>query len=330
MMLRKKPHQVMLTLIGTAIFAFTSVALAAYPNKPVTLVVPYGAGGASDLAARTLAASARSYLGKPVIVVNKTGAGGILGSTLVFKNRADGYNLLLGRIGCNGLVPALNQTILYRWDSFTFLGLVELNPFVFVVRTESPYKNLKDLLDTIKAKPGTISYSHSGPQTLLSMGSQMLLNQAGINASDATGIPYKGGGGAKTALLGGHVDFLGINLATVLDQLKAGKLRALAVTTPERFEAIPDVPTIRESGFPEMEKVIGWSVLLGPPNLPKDIVNRWQDVLEKIARDEKWIVQTKQLGSIPVIKPASETKEFIRDQYETYKALGEKLNVIIK
>lgn len=329
-MLRKKTHKMMLALIGTALFAFTTTALAGYPNRPITLVAPYSAGGASDLAARTLAASAPSYLGEPVIVVNKTGAGGVIGSTFILKNRPNGYNLLLGRVGCNGLAPALNQTIPYKWDSFTFLGLVELNPFVFVVQTESPYKTLNDLLDTIKVNPGTISYSHSGPQGLLSLGPLMLLNQAGINVSDATGIPYRGGGGAKTALLGGHVDFLAINLATVLDQIKAGKLRALAVTTPERFEAIPDVPTIRESGFPEMEKVIGWSVLLGPPNLPMDIVNKWQDALEKIASDEKWIAQTKQLGSIPFIKPASETKEFIKDLYETYKALGEKLNVIIK
>ncbi len=324
------PYKLLLSAITTALIAFSANAYAEYPNKPVTLVAPFGAGGASDLAARTLAASAPGYLEEPVIVVNKTGAGGVIGSTSVYQSRPDGYTLLLGRVGCNGLVPALNQTIPYSWDSFTFLGMIELNPFVYVVQADSPYKSLQDLLDAIKAKPGTINYSHSGPQGLLSMGSQMLLDQAGLDAAAATGIPYKGGGGAKTALLGGHVDFLGINLAPVLDQIKAGKLRALAVTTPERFEAIPDVPTIRESGYPELEKVIGWSVLLGPPELPQEIVDKWQEVLGKVATDEKWIKQTKSLGSVPYITSAGQAEEFVEEQYETYKALGEKLNVIIQ
>ena len=308
----------------------STTAWAEYPKKPIMLVAPYGAGGASDLSARTLAATIPNYLSQPVIVNNRTGAGGVTGSTVVFKSRADGYTLLLGRVGCNGLVPALNQTIPYKWDSFTFLGLLELNPFVFVVKADSPYKSLKDLLDAIKANPGKLNYSHSGPQGLLSLGSQMLLDQAGIDSSAATGIPYKGGGGAKTALLGGHVDFLGINLAPVLDQIKAGKLRALAVTTPESFVAIPDVPTVRESGYPGMEMVIGWSVLLGPPNLPEDIVKKWQGALSKLASDKTWTKITNSLGSIPYIKSSTETSKFVENQYNIYKELGEKLNLVIK
>ena len=308
----------------------SSSAFAEYPRRPITLVVPYGAGGASDLAARTLAASAPGYLGQPLVVVNKTGAGGVTASTYVSRKRPDGYTLLLGRIGSNGITPALNKTIPYDWDSFTFLGMVELNPFVFVVRADSPYKTLKNLLDAIKAAPGTITYSNSGPHGLLTLGSQMLMDQAGLSTDAVTGIPYKGGGNAKTALLGGHVDFLGVNLATALDQIKAGKLRALAVTTPERLPSIPDVPTVRESGFPGLERVIGWSVLLAPKNLPEEVVAKWQDILSNVATDPQWIAQTKALGSVPCVKSPAETEAFIRQQHELYRSFGEKLNLIIR
>ncbi len=329
-MVKIKKQIPIMIILSVILGIFSTTAWAEYPTKPVTLVAPYGAGGASDLAARTLAAAIPSYLNQPVIVINRTGAGGITGSTVVFKSRADGYTLLLGRVGCNSLVPALNQTIPYKWDSFTFLGMLELNPFVFVVKADSPYKSLKDLLDAIKAKPGTLNYSHSGPQGLLALGSQMLLDQAGLDSSAATGIPYKGGGGAKTALLGGHVDFLGINLAPVLDQIQAGKLRALAVTTSEPFISIPDVPTMRACGYPGMEKAIGWSVLLGPPNLPETVVKKWQEALSKVAEDKTWLKITKSLGSIPNIMESKETRQFVKNQYVTYKKLGEKLGLTIK
>jgi tripartite-type tricarboxylate transporter receptor subunit TctC len=330
MKLSRLKNVVIGALAAVSLIALSQTVLAEYPEKPITLVAPYGAGGASDLAARTLSAAVPTYLGQPVIVVNRTGAGGVTGSTYVYKARPDGYTLLLGRVGCNGLVPALNETIPYDWDSFTFLGMLELNPFVFVVNADSPYQTLGDLMDALRANPGTLTYSHSGPQGLLAMGSQLLLDQAGLDPSAATGIPYKGGGEAKTALLGGHVDFLGINLAPVLDQIKAGKLRALAVTTPEIYVAIPDVPTVAESGYPGLETAIGWSVLLGPPDLPEEIVATWQEALQGVAKDKTWLKLTQSLGSIPYVTSPQETEQYIENQYVTYKKLGERLGLIIK
>jgi tripartite-type tricarboxylate transporter receptor subunit TctC len=320
-----------LFILCISILALTGSAWAAgYPSKPITLVAPYGPGGASDLASRTLAAAVPGYIGQPVVVINKTGAGGVTGSTYVAKRKPDGYTLLLSRIGCNAVAPALNATIPYKWDGFTFLGLLELNPFVYVVKADSPYKTIKDLIEAVKANPGKLSYSTSGPMTLLNMGTQKLFSVAGLDSEAATMVPYKGGGGAKTALLGGHVDFLAINLAPVLDQIQAGKLRALVVTTKERFNAIPDVPTVREAGMPVLEDIIGWSGLWGPPNLPKEVVDKWVTALQGVKKDKAWNKFTKSLGSIPQILPPEETEKFAKRQYEIYHELGKQLGLLIQ
>lgn len=317
-------------LAAAAVLLLAGTALAQYPRKTVTIITPYAPGGSSDLAARSLAASAPKYLGRTLVVVNRDGAGGVLGSTVVSHSRPDGYTLLLGRVGSNCLAPALNSSLNYAWDDFTFLGMVEMNPFVYVVRADSPYKTLEDLLEAVREHPGTISYSNSGPQSLLTVGTLMLLDQAGLPPDAAIGLPYKGGGKATTALIGGHVDFLGVNIGPVIEQIKGGKLRALAVTTEERLPDLPDVPTARECGFPGLESVVGWSVLLGPKGLPEDVVAQWKRVMPEIAKDPEWLSRAKTMGAIPFIRSPEETREFVRKQYEMYRNLGKKRGLIVQ
>lgn len=312
------------------IFTCVGVSWAEYPDKPVTVVVPYGPGGASDLAARSLASVAPAYLGKPVVVVNRAGAGGVVGSTYVARVKADGYNLLLARVGSNGVAPAINMKTPYKWNEFTFLGLLELNPLVYVVQAKSSVKSLKEMVEVIKKSPGKYSYSTSGPTTVLNMGIQKLLADADLPSTAVKMVPYKGGGQAKTALLGGHVDFLCVNLSAVIDQIQAGRLRALAVTTPERFSMIPDVPTVKEAGFPNLEAIIGWSGLFGPPNLPPEVVKVWVDTLQKISHDKKWQKMTATMGSLPYIKSPQETEAFVKKQITIYRELGAKLGLLIK
>ncbi len=316
--------------MATAALLAPVTASAEYPTKPITLVAPYGPGGASDLASRTLASVVPAHVGQPVLVVNRTGAGGVTGSTFVNKAKPDGYTLLLARIGCNAVTPALNATIPYTYDQFTMLGLLELNPFVYVVKADSPFKTLQDLVDALKAKPGTLNYSTSGPGTLLNMGAQMLFETAGLKSDAATMVPYKGGGGAATALVGGHVDFLGINLAPVLSHIGAGTLRALAVTTPKRFAAIPKVPTVREVGFPELENIIGWSALFGPPGMSQEAIDKWTAALAATAKDKAWLSLVKKLGSIPSVRTPADTRAFVDGQYKVYHTLGEKLGLLVK
>jgi len=162
------------------------------------------------------------------------------------------------------------------------------------------------------------------------MGAQMLFETAGLKSDAATMVPYKGGGGAATALVGGHVDFLGINLAPVLSHIGAGTLRALAVTTPKRFAAIPKVPTVREVGFPELENIIGWSALFGPPGMSQEAIDKWTAALAATAKDKAWLSLVKKLGSIPSVRTPADTRAFVDGQYKVYHTLGEKLGLLVK
>ena len=311
------------TLLTALLFSLAVLPMAAfaadYPTKPITLVVPYGAGGSADLAGRTLATAAQDALGQPVLVVNKTGASGATGSAFVQKAKPDGYTLLLARVGSQSVYPAQNlPNKLYNWDGFTFLTILDVNPYVFLVMKDSPYKTLKDLADDIKAKPGKLKYSHSGPATVLALGPQMLAIEAGGTPKAVVGVPFTSDADSKVALLGGNVDFLGVSLPSVLDQIKAGTIRALAVVSEERLPDLPEVPTVTEAGFPGLMPLNGWSGLYGPSNLPKEVMDKWTDVLAKVKSDKTWLDVTTKLGNIPVINSSEEAKEFVRRQIEAF------------
>ncbi|HSN21273.1 MAG TPA: tripartite tricarboxylate transporter substrate binding protein, partial [Usitatibacter sp.] len=295
-----------------------ALAAAAYPEKPITFIVPFSAGGDADLAGRNLGAAASKLLGQPVVIENKAGASGAIGSELVKNAKPDGYTLLVARVGSNAVLPALRPSTSFKWNDFTFIGLLELNPVVCVVNAESPYKTLADLANAVKSHPGKLNYSSSGVGTILHLGSQLLLQAFGVGPEGAAHVAYKGGGDAARAVLSKEVDFSCGNLTSAIGLIKGGKLRALVVTTPERVKDIPDVPTARESGYPQLEAIVGWSALYGPPNLPKDIVQRWTDTLAKVAKDPQWLAGEEKIGSIPRILPPAETERFVADQFVVY------------
>jgi len=329
---RKRIHRSLSAAVATvALAGFIAAAPAAadYPTKPVTLVSPYGPGGAADLAARTLSATAPGYLGAGVLVVNRTGAAGVTGSTSVVKGKRDGYTLLLARVGSQAAVPAINRKIPYSWDEYTFLGLLELNPFVLVVNADSPYQTLDDLRAALEAG-ADLSYSSAGVGTLLHVAMVMTLDEFGLAQDAMKHVPYKGGGKAAAALVGGHVDAMFQNLSGVIGNIQAGKLRALAVTTTERVLAINDVPTVAEAGYPNLETVVGWSGIWGPPGLPADVVEKWVMVLEQLKTDAAWNKLTRGLGSVPSIRRPAETRAFVEAQYETFKELTERLGMTIR
>lgn len=314
-----------------AAFALLVAASAwAYPDKPVTFVVPFSAGGDADLAGRNLAAFAQGVLKQPVVVVNKAGASGAIGSQQVRDAAPDGYTLLIARVGSNAVLPALRPATTYKWNDFTFLGLLELNPVVCVVHPDSPYRTLEDLARAIKAEPGKLNYSSSGVGTILHLGSQLLLQSIGVKGDAAAHVSYKGGGEAVVAVMSRSVDFSCGNLTSAIGNLKGGKLRALVVTTPERVKDIPDVPTAREAGYPQLEAIVGWSALYGPPGLPREVVARWTEVLSQAARDPQWLAGEEKIGSIPRVLPPAETQRFVADQFRVYEQLGRQLGLELK
>ena len=328
-MFRKIRKAAFLTAI---IFAATTVFMTAhaedYPAKAITLVAPYGAGGASDLAARALAEAARAHTGgQPVVVVNKTGNGGMNGAGFVSKAAPDGYTLLLSRVGM-ALYPAVHTDSPVGWDDYTFLGLLESTPMILAVNADSDIKNIDGLIAGIRDSGGAITYAASGPTAIDGFTVQALLTDTGLDPlSAAVLVPYKGGSALAAALLGGHVDFLAIAAGSLMPHIKAGKMRALMVYAPKRIEALPDVPTAGELGFEMAGQVGGWSGLYGPKNLPGNVVSEWRGILENVAKDERWLDLARKRGSISIIGDKDPTA-FVKSQFELYNGMARKFGYI--
>lgn len=318
-------------LAGTLILMAAGAALSAqYPDKPILVVAAFTAGGDSDLAARNLTAVFPKYTGQNGVVLNKVGASGAIGSEYVKKAAPDGYTLLLARVGSQATLPALKPDLAYKWNDFTFLGLLELNPYVCVVRADSPYRTFGDLVEGLRKNPGKLKYSTAGVGTIHEMGPQMLFDILKIGKDGGIQIPYKGGGDATVALMSGEVDINCTNLGTALAFIKSGQLRALMTTTPERYKEIPNVPTAKEVGYPQLERIIGWSALYGPPGMDRKLVAYWSGVLQKVAQEPQWITATERIGSVPRILPPEETARFVKEQFETYDRLGKAIGLVLK
>jgi tripartite-type tricarboxylate transporter receptor subunit TctC len=318
-------------MIGTLVLIAASFsAYAQYPNKPVLIVAPFSAGGDSDLAARNLSAVLPKYTGQNSVVLNRVGASGAIGSEYVKKAAPDGYTLLLARVGSQATLPALKPDLSYKWNDFTFLGLLELNPYVCAVRGDSPYKTFSDLVEGIRKNPGRLKYSTAGVGTIHEMGPQMLFDILKLGKEAAIQVPYKGGGEASVALVSGHVDINCTNIGTALGFILSGQLRALLTTTPERYKEIPNVPTAREAGYPQLERIIGWSALYGPPGMDRKLVGYWGEVLQKVAKDPQWVNATEKMGSVPRIMNPADTSKFVKEQFETYDRLGKAIGLVLQ
>lgn len=300
-----------------------SVATFAQSGSAVTVVVPYGPGGNADLAARALTSVAQNYdsAPKPLVVVNKAGANGLIGTKFVGAAAKDGTTLLLARVGSQVVAPALDPAVDFKWDQFTFLGLLEIDPYVCVVGSSSPYKTVGDLLAAIKASPKKLAYATSGSMDASVVFPMKMLLDSGLAADAAKKIVYKSGPETLTAVLGGHVDFTCNGLAPYVGSLDAGKLRALVVSTPDRVKSLPNVPTVKEVGLPNLEFVSGWSALLGPADLPPAVVSAWGGILSRLRTDKQWTTQVENRGAIPSILSPEDTKKFVAGQFKEYRAL---------
>jgi tripartite-type tricarboxylate transporter receptor subunit TctC len=316
-----------LALAAALAFAAAQSLAQGYPSKPITFVIPFAAGGDSDLSGRNVGQHASKYLNnQPIVPVNRTGASGVIGAMAVRNAAPDGYTLLVARIATHAIVPALESKAPYRWDDWTMLSLIELNPYVCFVKGDSPYRTAAELIDAIRANPGKLNFSTAGVGTSQNMAAQYLMTLAGLTKDHAVGIHYKGGGEVTTAVLGGQVQFACNNAPTVIPQVRAGALRALLVT-PERLAELPDAPSAREAGYPDMAKIVGWTALMGPPGMPKEVVDRWVDVFARLAKDPDWQSGNAKLGGIAAIRSPQETERFVREQYELYEKLVTSLGI---
>jgi len=304
-----------------------ATAADAYPTRPITLIVPFSAGGDSDIAGRNLAAHLRNVTPQPLVVLNRSGAGGAVGSQTVRNAAPDGYTLLLARVGSQAVLPALQPGIGYRWDDFTMLGLLETQPMACVVNANSPYRRLDDLLQDLRAKPGQLNYSTSGPTTLLNLAAQALLSAAGLPRDAATEIPYKGSADATTAVLAGEVHFSCNNTPSLVGPIKGGRLRALVTTATARMQDLPDTPTAREAGLPLLESLNGWSALYGPKGLPAEVEQSWVQALNTLSQNAQWRASVAQTGSMPRVLSPADTHAFVAAQVRFFQDLGKTIGL---
>jgi len=251
--------------------AAASATAQAWPQRPVRIVIPYGPGSSPDVLARIVGERLTQRLGQPVLVENRAGAGGNVGTGYVAKAAPDGYTFV---VSTNG--PLVNNTVLYRklpYDPFKELAPVVLaggQANVCTVRSDSGIASMKDLVDAMKRKPGAFNFSSTGVGSLSHLGIELLKVKTG---TFAVHIPYPSSPAAITAILQGDVQFACVPAVAVMPQVRAGRLRALAVQTPERSALTPEIPTMKESGFPEVE-AIAWMALMAPAQTPKEIVAR--------------------------------------------------------
>ena len=259
-------------IFGSLLFsAIASNAYAAYPEQPIKLVVPFPAGGTTDVLARILAAKLTERMGQPVVVDNRGGAGGTIASMVVAKSAPDGYTFILGTNGTHAVNYALAPKPTYHpLNDFTPVTTVAEVPNVLVVSSKSPYKTLAELISAAKAKPGELSHASTGIGASPSLSFNVLKNMSQI---DVIEVMYKGGAPALTALFSGEVTFGFDGVATSTSHIKAGTLRPLAVSSTYRIPTLPEVPTIAESGYPGFD-VAAWYGVWSPAQTPAAIVQK--------------------------------------------------------
>ncbi|MEO5692861.1 MAG: tripartite tricarboxylate transporter substrate binding protein [Usitatibacter sp.] len=278
--------------------SFAGAAMAqAYPNKPIKMIVPYPPGGPTDVQARVIAIKLGELLGQPVIIENRGGAGGMLGSKFVAQAEADGYTLLMGASGPQALGPLMAKEPLYDpIKDFTPISLVSYSPLMLVVSPKLQVKNVKELIELAKQSPGKLNYGSFGNGTMAHLAAEQFNTMAGVKM---THIPYKGSAPAMVALLGGEIEVMFDTVITALPQVKAGKINALAVTKSVRSEAAPDLPTVAEAALPGYEAV-SWIGVMGPPGMPQHVVDRLSKDMVATLADPSVRERLKQAGAEPV------------------------------
>jgi tripartite-type tricarboxylate transporter receptor subunit TctC len=234
-----------------------------------------------------------------------------------------------GMIGGHVLFPAMNTSAGYTPEDYTPIAMTQMNPNVLVVKADSPYKTLNDLLGAIKAKPGKLKFSHAGAGSIHYFGIHLLLKTAGLGNDSAISIPYKGGSKSMAGLLRGEADFHQTNLVSAIDFIESGKVRALAVTTKKRLKVFPDVPTYGELGYPNVD-IFGWRGVIGPKNLPKAIVDQWAKAVQDTMARKGWKKMVKAVGDMPRYMGPEEFSKHIASDFKRYRQMATDLDILVK
>jgi tripartite-type tricarboxylate transporter receptor subunit TctC len=280
----RRPFAALVLACAAALAPASAIAQSDYPNRPITMIVPFPPGGVADITARPVAEAMGRYLKQPVVVENKAGAGGGVGMQYVARGKNDGYTVLLA-LSSISIIPEADK-VLGRDPMFTLNQLVPIarftaDPTVLAVRAEGPFKTVKDLVDAAKRSPGTIPYGSSGNYGTMHVPMEMLTGAAGTKMLH---VPFTGAGPAVVALLGGQVEALSTGPSTVMGHLKGGKVRVLATWGDSRHPALPDVPTLKELGYDA--QFSQWTGLFVPAGTPEPVIAKLREAAKAAVADD--------------------------------------------
>ncbi len=282
-------------LLFIALAASSSVFAQAWPSKTITLVVPFPAGGTTDLISRPLAQKLAEVLKQPVVVENRGGAGGTLGAGVAARTAPDGYTFLIGAVH-HTIATTLYKNLPYNFEKdFAPVTVMAYVPNIVVAHSSVAAKNMQELTALAKAKPGSITYGSAGNGTSHHMAAELFKSMAKV---DMQHVPYKGGGPMMNDLIGGQINVAFETAASATPQIKGGKVKALAITTAKRSPSMPDLPTVAESGLPGYD-VVTWYGMLAPAGTPKDVVARMNDEVRKILHTAEFKQRLADISSEP-------------------------------
>ena len=307
-----------------AVFAPASAwPQSSYPAKPVRLVVPWPPGGGADVLTRMLTPKLAESLGQQVVIDNRGGAAGNIGAEMTAKAAADGYTIAFAYSGTHSINPHIYSKMPFRESDFTPIVWLSSVPQVIVVHPSLPVKSVKDLIALDKAKPGQLSYGSSGNGAINHLAGELFNH---ITGTRLVHVPYKGGGPAAVALLGGEIGLILGEPASLVGHINAGKVRAVAVTTPKRALSFPDLPTVAESGGPGYE-VTSWNGMLAPAGTPPNVIGRLNAEYNKIITDADMRKRMIANGYEPVGGPPERFGEHIRAEIAKWGPVVKRANV---
>jgi len=292
-----KRRQLLQSAVSAALLPSLVQAQDKYPSKPITWVCPYAAGGNADSRSRQVAKAMSAILGQPIIIDNKAGAGGNIGTEVIARGKPDGYTIGMGNFAPLAVNHALFKKLNFDpANDIVPIGLIEKGPLILMVRNDSPYKSVKDIVAAAKAAPGKLSFASGGIGGSHHLSGALLENAAGIDLIHA---PYKSGAAGATDLMGGQVQMMFEQMYSAMPAIKGGRLRALAITSKTRSPLLPDLPTMAEQGFPAVE-VLNWQGLVAPKGISPELVKTLNAALNKALQDpevkEKILSQGNEMG----------------------------------
>ncbi len=295
--------------------ATASVSAQSFPNKPIRLIVPWPAGGGADIIGRTLAVKLGDAFGQQIVVDNRAGAAGIIGTEAAARAAPDGYTIYQGNTATLGINPALHAKLPYdAIKDFAPISLINTGTLIVVVHPSLPVTNVRELIVLARTQPGKINYASAGPGSPAHLVAEMFKSSAQVSF---THIPYKGAAPAAIDLIAGQVDLMFGDFITCFPYIKAGRLRALAVTAGKRSPLVPEIPTIKEAGGPDLQAV-SWSAILAPAGTPAAIVQRLNSEIVRIATSADFNEKMRANGGTPITSTPDELATYMRAEIVRY------------